>query len=80
MKTAGVFAAAAALVAGVAAQGHAGRRHAHDAFHQARALTTGSSPESTCGCTTIYTTITGEATRTFFNLQLVNKEIGNAQS
>ena len=67
MKTAGVFAAAAALAAGVSAQGHAGRRHAHEAFRLARGLTTGTglSPEATCGCTTIYTTITGEATRTF---------------
>lgn len=62
---AGVFAVAAALAATVAAEGHAGRRHAHEAFHLARGLVTGTglSPEPTCGCTTIYTTITGEATR-----------------
>jgi hypothetical protein len=62
---AGVLAIAAAIATGVNANGgHAGRRHAHQAFHMERglSLTTGA-PEPTCGCTTIYTTITGEATR-----------------
>jgi len=63
---AGVLAIAAAIASGVTASGnHAGRRHAHQAFHLERdlLLTTGSSPEPTCGCTTIYYTVTGEATR-----------------
>jgi hypothetical protein len=71
---AGVFAiAAAAIAAGVSAgRGHAARRHAHEAFHHQapRELVTGylvtgtSHPaEATCGCTTIYTTITGEGVR-----------------
>lgn len=59
-----IFAVVAAIAAGVSAEGHAGRRHAHEAFHMARGLTTGTalSPEPTCSCTTIYTTITGAAT------------------
>lgn len=61
----GIIAVAAALVAGVSAAGHAGRRHAHEAYHLAnRGLTTGSPAEPTCSCTTIYTTITGEGVRT----------------
>jgi hypothetical protein len=62
---AGVLAIAAALATGVVAKGHAARRHAHEAFHLEKRgleLTTGSAPEATCGCTTIYTTITGGAT------------------
>lgn len=60
---AGVFAVAAAMAAGVSA-GHANRRHAHEAFHLERGLlSTGTAVEPTCGCTTIYTTITGEGTR-----------------
>ena len=61
---AGFLAVATAMAVGVSASGHAGRRHAHEAFHLARGLlTTGPAPEATCGCTTIYTTIYGEATR-----------------
>lgn len=60
---AGVLAVAAAIVSGVAGKHHALRRHAHEAFHLERGLlTTGSAPEPTCGCTTIYTTITGAPT------------------
>ena len=65
---AGVIAVAAALAGGAAAQpGKHVRRHAHEAFHERglylTAVTgTGSAPEPTCGCTTIYTTITGEGT------------------
>ncbi|KAH6671274.1 putative beta-glucosidase btgE [Halenospora varia] len=77
---AGVLAIAAAIVVGVSArQNHAERRHAHELFHNARGLkgtgvygtgkVTGTgkhhSPEETCGCTTIYTTITGEGTLYF---------------
>lgn len=63
---AGVIAVAAAMAAGASA-GHAGRRHAHDALHMERGLllTTGKAAEPTCGCTTIYTTITGEGTLIF---------------
>lgn len=62
---AGVIAVAAAMAAGASA-GHAGRRHAHEAFHVERGLlTTGKAAEPTCGCTTIYTTITGEGTLIF---------------
>lgn len=80
---AGVFAVAAALAATVSAEGHAGRRHNHEAFHLARGLVTGTTPEPTCGCTTIYTTITGAATRMLnpsaeSQTDDVNKEIENA--
>ena len=70
---AGVIAVAAALAGGAAAAAQPGknhaRRHAHEAFHErglylTGAVTgTGSAPEPTCGCTTIYTTITGEGSR-----------------
>jgi hypothetical protein len=66
---AGVFAvAAAALVSGVVAgehRAHAARRHAHEAFHMERGLnlTTAKAAESTCGCTTVYYTVTGEGVR-----------------
>jgi hypothetical protein len=63
---AGVLAVAAAFASGVSAgKHHAARRHAHEAFHLERGLllTTGAASEPTCGCTTIYTTITGEGTR-----------------
>jgi hypothetical protein len=55
---AGIFAVAAAMAAGVSAKGH---HHNHEAFHAERGL-----KNETCvaGCTTIYTTIYGEATRT----------------
>ncbi|KAH7417358.1 hypothetical protein BKA64DRAFT_298674 [Cadophora sp. MPI-SDFR-AT-0126] len=68
---AGVIAVAAALAGGAAAQpGKHVRRHAHEAFHERglylTAVTgTGSAPEPTCGCTTVYTTITGEGTIIF---------------
>lgn len=61
---AGVIAVAAAIASGVNAAGnHAGRRHAHQAFHMERnlLLTTGA-PEPTCGCTTVYYTVTGAPT------------------
>lgn len=60
---AGLFAVAAAVASGVNAVNHAGRRHAHQDFHLARNLLTTAAAEPTCGCTTIYTTITGEPTR-----------------
>ncbi|KAH7364140.1 putative beta-glucosidase btgE [Rhexocercosporidium sp. MPI-PUGE-AT-0058] len=70
---AGVIAVAAALAGGAAAvqpgKQHV-RRHAHEAFHERAmymtAVTgTGSAPEPTCGCTTIYSTITGEGSLIF---------------
>lgn len=51
MKGGFAVAAVAALASGASAINH---RHGHELFHK-RA--------ETCGCTTIYTTITGEATR-----------------
>lgn len=59
---AGFLAIAAALATGVVAKGHAARRHAHEAFHLEKKEY---APEPTCGCTTIYTTITGSPTRMF---------------
>jgi hypothetical protein len=62
---AGLLAVAAAMAAGVSAKshghGHDHRRHAHEIFHAERGLA-----NETCvaGCTTIYSTIYGEATRT----------------
>jgi hypothetical protein len=60
----GILAVAAAIVAGVNANGnHAGRVHAHQEFHLEKDwLLTTESPELTCGCTTIYSTFYGEAT------------------
>jgi hypothetical protein len=54
-----VAAAAAALLGGVTASNV--RRHAHDAFHGLEKK--GHSSNDTCGCTTIYSTYYGEATR-----------------
>jgi len=61
MKSAIVAAAAAVLAEGVAAS-HVHHRHAHDMFKKRAYPTEG----EVCvpGCTTIYTTITGEPTRT----------------
>jgi hypothetical protein len=59
---AGFLAVAAAIASGVSAKGHHHGRHNHEAFHLERGLYSTGSPE-TCGCTTIYTTIYGEATR-----------------
>jgi exo-beta-1,3-glucanase (GH17 family) len=58
---AGFLVAAAAIASGVSAKA---RRHNHEAFHMERGLllTTGTPSEPTCGCTTVYTTITGEGT------------------
>ncbi|TAQ86054.1 hypothetical protein B7494_g5633 [Chlorociboria aeruginascens] len=64
---AGALLIAAAIATGVSGKQHA-RNHVHEAFHLERglkAVTTGTSNSSTelCGCTTIYTTITGEGQR-----------------
>lgn len=65
---AGVLAVAAAMATGV--MGKHARRHNHEAFHleqrnypiSSKAAVTGTGAPETCGCTTIYTTITGEGT------------------
>jgi hypothetical protein len=61
---AGLLAVAAAMAAGVSAKGHKHARHNHEAFHAERGMA-----NETCvaGCTTIYTTIYGEATRMLNN-------------
>ena len=67
---AGFLAVAAAIASGVSAKGHKhGARHNHEAFHAERGVyATGvyssGAPNATCGCTTIVSTIYGEATRT----------------
>jgi hypothetical protein len=71
---AGFLAVAAAIASGVSANGHKHGRHIHEAFHAERGVyatgvySTGvystGVPEATCGCTTIVSTIYGEATRT----------------
>ncbi|TVY36197.1 putative beta-glucosidase [Lachnellula occidentalis] len=74
MKSAVFALAAAAVATGVSANSHNARRHAHDAFHQqmprdvpSGVLVTGTSPpaEATCGCTTVWVTVTGEGTLYF---------------
>lgn len=68
---AGVLVIAAAIASGVSAGKNHARHHAHEAFHldlERGLLTTGSAPEPTCGCTTIWTTITGEGTRMFIDI------------
>ena len=64
---AGILAVAAAIATGVSAGNHHAARHNHEAFHLGRGLESSApAPNATmCGCTTIYTTITGEGTRTF---------------
>ena len=57
----GGFAAAAALVA-MAGGVNAGHRHAHDHLFAKRSNS--SSAGEMCGCTTVWMTITGAATRT----------------
>ncbi|KAG9236306.1 putative beta-glucosidase btgE [Amylocarpus encephaloides] len=60
---ASILAIAAAVATGASAAHNHARRHAHQAFHLERNLLatgTGSGSAETCGCTTIYTTITGE--------------------
>ncbi|KAH8815224.1 beta-glucosidase 5 [Xylogone sp. PMI_703] len=71
-----IFAVAAAAIAG-GVNGHAHRRHAHEAFHLERGLyatapapvgtaistgVSGGNGDGTCGCTTVYYTSTGEPT------------------
>jgi hypothetical protein len=60
---AGFLAVAAAIASGVSAKAITTVVHNHEAFHLERGLYSTGVPE-TCGCTTIYTTIYGEATRT----------------
>ncbi|PQE12756.1 hypothetical protein CJF30_00002648 [Rutstroemia sp. NJR-2017a BBW] len=65
MKAGGVIAVAAAIAGGVNARSaNYGKRHGHQDFHERGLMVTGTSAAApaaeTCGCTTIYTTITGE--------------------
>lgn len=67
---AGIFAVVGTLASGVIAGehfAHAARRHAHEAFHMERGmnLTTVQAPQPTCGCTTVYYTVTGEGSLYF---------------
>lgn len=70
MKGGIAAAAIAAMATGANAINH---RHAHELFAAKR----GAEVEKTCGCTTIYTTITGEPTRELFlSRQTSIKKIG----
>jgi len=53
---AGVLAVAAAIAGGVNAR-DLGRRHGHQDFHERGLLAT---PSESCGCTTVWSTVTGE--------------------
>ncbi|TGO54518.1 hypothetical protein BCON_0106g00350 [Botryotinia convoluta] len=56
---AGVLAVAAAIAGGVNAR-DLGRRHGHQDFHERGLLATGASSSESCGCTTVWSTVTGE--------------------
>ncbi|TGO28979.1 hypothetical protein BPAE_0020g00240 [Botrytis paeoniae] len=56
---AGVIAVAAAIAGGVNAR-DLGRRHGHQDFHERGLLATGASSSESCGCTTVWSTVTGE--------------------
>lgn len=61
-----LFAVAAALAVGASAANH----HAHDAFHKRGLVPSGvavgtAGALESCGCTTRWETVTGEATRMF---------------
>ncbi|KAF7867398.1 hypothetical protein EAF04_005481 [Stromatinia cepivora] len=56
---AGVIAVAAALAGGVTAR-DLGRRHGHQDFHGRGLLATEASSSESCGCTTVWSTVTGE--------------------
>lgn len=60
MKGGLAAAALAAMAGGANAIGH---RHAHAHAREIFAYKRGAEAGETCGCTTIYTTITGEPTR-----------------
>jgi hypothetical protein len=66
MKASLFFLAVSALLSSAAAGVHE-RRHAHENFHRLRRQDSvdSSSANVSCGCTTIYTTYYGEASRTF---------------
>jgi hypothetical protein len=71
MKVSVVAAAAAMLASGVSAARHHGHRHAHALFEKRGTNVTDDVSDDiddiiddeVCGCTTIYSTITGEMTR-----------------
>ncbi|KAF7958503.1 hypothetical protein EAE96_002046 [Botrytis aclada] len=56
---AGVLAVAAAIAGGVNAR-DLGRRHGHQDFHERGLLATGAPSSESCGCTTVWSTVTGE--------------------
>lgn len=56
---AGVLAVAAAIAGGVNARDF-GRRHGHQDFHARGLLATGTGSSESCGCTTVWSTVTGE--------------------
>ncbi|KAJ8070431.1 hypothetical protein OCU04_000805 [Sclerotinia nivalis] len=56
---AGVIAVAAALAGSVTAR-DLGRRHGHQDFHGRGLLATGASSSESCGCTTVWSTVTGQ--------------------
>ncbi|KAF7937721.1 uncharacterized protein EAE97_007517 [Botrytis byssoidea] len=56
---AGVLAVAAAIAGGVNAR-DLGRRHGHQEFHERGLLATPASSSESCGCTTVWSTVTGE--------------------
>ncbi|KAF5878635.1 putative cell wall glucanase protein [Botrytis fragariae] len=56
---AGVLAVAAAIAGGVNAR-DLGRRHGHQDFHERGLLATAASSSESCGCTTVWSTVTGE--------------------
>lgn len=68
MKATFAVAAAAAMVGGVSAS-TIHNRHAHEGFHaqqlEKKAYAAAPVDNSTCGCTTIYSTYYGEATRMY---------------
>lgn len=64
MKATFAIAAAAALVGGASANVH--NRHVHDSFHgkvEKKGYAVDKNSTTECGCTTIYSTWYGEATR-----------------
>jgi hypothetical protein len=63
MKATFAVATAAAMVGAVSAS-NVHNRHVHDAFHGKLEKKAYATDNSTCGCTTIYSTWYGEATRT----------------
>ncbi len=64
MKATFAAATAAALV-GTSTAASLHQRHGHEAFHQLMKDSPANATEEQCGCTTIYSTYYGEATRKY---------------